>query len=221
MLFSWKLLPPPSSPSVSSELEYPSVVSFTLFPHWLFCRHSIAFMKGLLGTCLWCSWTLRPFLSLHRFSPCSSILILRNQSALITRYIYRGFRAAVLKYKIVEEFKLQRGSHSVESVWIENFGVTYCSLKWMFPPVNSWVSQTLQNMIHFKTVKCLLCPLWKKLYGINKSKEGLLLFSYCYCWLIKHWRNLEICVHDLEYVMIWHIQIMHMLSQKTKCLISL
>lgn len=130
--------------------------------------HSIAFMKGLLGTCLPCSSTLHPLLSLHHFSPCSSIHTLRNQSALHLR----GGRAAVLK----EKFRLQRGSHSVGSIWTENVGVTYCSPKWMLPPVDSWITQTLQNTFHFKPVKCLLCPLWKKLNGINKSKGGTLLF---------------------------------------------
>lgn len=75
-------------------------ISFILFLRWLFCSRPIAFVKVLLGTCLRCSWTLHPLLSLRHFSPCSSIHTLRNQSVLITRYIYRGFRAAVLKEKL-------------------------------------------------------------------------------------------------------------------------
>lgn len=89
----------------------------------------------------------------------------------------QGGQSCSFERKIVEEFKLQRGSHSVGSIWTENVGVTYRSLKWMLPPVDSWITQTLQNTFHFKPVKCLLCPLWKKINGINKSKGGQLLFQ--------------------------------------------
>lgn len=58
----------------------------------------------------------------------------------------------------VAELRLQRGSHSVGSVWAGNVVVTYYSLKWMLPPVNRWLAQTFQNMFPFKPAKCLLCP---------------------------------------------------------------
>lgn len=70
---------------------------FFFFPHLLFCSHWAAFMEVLFGTCPPCSWTLHPLLPPHHFSPCSSIHMLRNQSALITHYIYRGEELQFLK----------------------------------------------------------------------------------------------------------------------------
>lgn len=87
----------------------------------------------------------------------------------------QGVQSCSFERKIVEEFRLQRGSHSVESIWTEKIGVTYYSLKWMLPPVNSWITQTLHETFHFKPVECLLWPLWKKLNGISKSKRRLLI----------------------------------------------
>lgn len=113
VLFCWKLLSlPVVAPTVSSELRYPWFTCrlyLLLFPHCLFCSHYIAFIKGLLGTCLQWSWTLRALLSLHHFSRCSSMHTLRNQSALIICYIYRGFRAAVLKEKLWRNSDFKRG----------------------------------------------------------------------------------------------------------------
>lgn len=102
---------------------------------------------------------------------------LHIQKSISTNYPLhlQGFRAAVLKEKIVEEFRLQRGSHSVGSIWTENIGVTCHSPKWMLPPVNSWITQTLHDTFHFQPVKCLLWLLWKKLNGISKRKRRLLI----------------------------------------------
>lgn len=104
VLFCWKHLPPPViAPTVSSVLYSPSFTLqlffsfFFFFPHLLFCSHWAAFMEVLFGMCPPRSWTLHPLLPPHHFSPCSSIHMLRNQSALITHYIYRGEELQFLK----------------------------------------------------------------------------------------------------------------------------
>lgn len=96
VLFCWKLLIPLAiSPMFSSRLQSPCF-TFQLYLWFLFlligffCSHIIAFRKSLLGTCLGCSWTLHPLMSLRHSSPRSSICTFRNQSAPITHYIYRG-----------------------------------------------------------------------------------------------------------------------------------
>lgn len=180
VLFCWKLLLPlaisPTPPGYNLLVSPFSYIFDFFFPS------SLAFFAVTLLLLGKAPWHV-PRVFLNSASPhvivsfLSLFFHLQIQKSISTNYPVhlQGFRAAVLKGKLRRSSDFKRGSYSVGSIWTENIAVTYYSLKWMVPQVNSWITQTLHDIFHFQPGKCLLWLLWKKPNGISKSKGRLLI----------------------------------------------
>lgn len=144
VLFCWKLLSLAISPTVSSRLQS-LCFTFQLYLWFLFFLAGFFTVTLLLLGKVSMPRVFLNFASSHVIASFLSLFFhLHIQKSISTNYPLhlQGVQSCSFERKIVEESKLQRGSHSVGSIWTENIGVTYCSLKWMLPPVNSWIIQT-------------------------------------------------------------------------------